>query len=175
MGSSDLKSGVVLSANPDGILAGTRCNARGVDLNRNYPTSNWSPDPVFYRNQEGGPQNIALSPGAHGASEPETLALIDLIKSMKLKLIISFHGYLGCIDDPQVSPIAKDIARRSGLDLVPDVGYATPGSFGSWCLEEHLPIITYEFPPIGIVELRNIHRPIISDILNGSYTDMLQE
>ena len=32
-------------ANPDGLMNGTRQNAAGVDLNRNFPCASWSPDP----------------------------------------------------------------------------------------------------------------------------------
>lgn len=171
--SQELKAAVILCANPDGLLAGTRCNARGVDLNRNYPTANWQADPVFYRNRPEDPQNIPLSPGTKSGSESETQALIALIKSSKPKLIVSFHGFISCIDDPQSSRVAHDIAERTNLELVPDVGYATPGSFGSWCAEEQIPIITYELPSLGIVETRKIHLPVLRDLMTGHYRSML--
>lgn len=169
----ELQSAVILAANPDGVLAGTRCNARGVDLNRNYPTENWSADPVYYRNRPDTPQNIALSPGAIAASESETRALIKLIQSLKPRLVVSIHGFLGCMDDPDASPIAKDFAIRSGMEMVPDVGYATPGSFGSWCKEQAIPIITYELPSQDITEMKAVHNPILKDLIIGHYNHML--
>jgi protein MpaA len=151
---NELTASVILSANPDGILAGTRCNARGVDLNRNFPAKNWSADPVYYRNRPGDTQNIALSPGETGGSEPETGSLISLIEAQNPKLIVSLHGFLACIDDP-------------------DVGYSTPGSFGSWCAEKRIPIITYEFPAINITELKRNHNPVLKDLMTGYYDSML--
>ena len=169
----ELKAHVVLSANPDGILNGTRCNANGVDLNRNFPAQNWSSEPVYYRNRKGGPQDIALSPGSKPGSEPETRAIMKLVKEVKPELIVSFHGFLGCIDDPEAGAIARDLAERTDMILVPDVGYSTPGSFGSWCAEQNIPIITYEIPDMAITELRDIHRPVIMDLLTGKYQHLL--
>ncbi|MCF7826109.1 MAG: murein tripeptide amidase MpaA [Candidatus Marinimicrobia bacterium] len=171
---SELKSAVILAANPDGVLAGTRCNSRGVDLNRNFPTENWSAEPVYYRNRPGSPQNIALSPGVTAGSEAETKALISLIKTLKPSLVVSIHGFLACIDDPDASPIAENIAGRSGMELVPDVGYSTPGSFGSWCKEQNIPIITYELPSMGMTELKRIHIPIFKDLITGHYHSLLK-
>ncbi len=165
----DLQASVILTANPDGVLTGTRCNARGVDLNRNFPAANWKTDPVYYRNRPEDPQNIALSPGSKGGSEPETQALIALIEANKPGLIVSLHGFLGCIDDPLSTDISVDIAKRTQMDLVPDVGYATPGSFGSWCAEQEIPIITYEFPSSPLVELKATHRPVLRDLMTGYY------
>lgn len=169
----ELSAAVILAANPDGVLSGTRCNARGVDLNRNYPTTNWSTDPVYYRNQPGMPQNIALSPGAKPGSESETLALMELIHKLQPELIVSIHGFLGCIDDPDATAVARDMAKRTQMELVPDVGYATPGSFGSWCKERNIPIITYELPTHDINRLKRDHGPIFKDLIIGQYDAML--
>lgn len=173
IGQNELHAAVILSMNPDGIVAGTRGNANGVDLNRNYPTENWKPEPVFYRNRPSAPQNISLSPGSTAGSEPETVALIKLMGELKPELVVSFHGFLACIDDPLSLNISQNIAKRTKMDLVSDVGYKTPGSFGTWCAEQDVPIITYELPSLGIVELRKQHSPVIVDLLTGEYDKLI--
>ena len=95
------------------------------------------------------------------------------MNDLKPDLVVSFHGFLACIDDPMSLDISKDIAGRTNMELVPDVGYKTPGSFGSWCAEQDIPIITYELPSLGIAELRQVHTPVIRDLLTGKYDSML--
>ena len=74
---------VVPVANPDGLINGTRQNAAGVDLNRNFPAATWRPDDSFTYppgiEQESrvieNRTNLS-SPGEHAGSEPETQALM---------------------------------------------------------------------------------------------------
>lgn len=165
--STHLKQAVILAANPDGLLRGTRGNAIGVDLNRNFPTENWSPDPVYYKTGKADPQDIALSPGERPASEPETQALLALLKELKPRAVVSLHAALACIDDAGASPLGRHLAAQTGLPLQPDVGYATPGSFGSWALEHQLNLVTYEFEAASPYDLKERHTPVLIDLLLG--------
>ena len=75
---------LVPDANPDGRAAGTRGNARGVDLNRNFP-HHWR--------RLGG----AFYSGPRPASEPETRALMRLIRRVRPTVTIWFHQHLNMV------------------------------------------------------------------------------
>lgn len=72
---------IVPTMNPDGDAAGRRQNARGVDLNRNWPTSGWQQTPRGSRYWSG------PKPG----SEPETKAMMAFLRRVKPDYIASIH------------------------------------------------------------------------------------
>ena len=158
---------VVLAANPDGLTRGTRGNARGVDLNRNFPTLDWKPDPVEHRSTLDDPRDVKLSPGSGPGSEPETRALVELIEELKPETVVALHAPLACIDDAKQGPLAHWIAERTGLPLVADVGYPTPGSFGTWGGEHDIGVVTYEFPLSTTDALVREHVPVLVELLAG--------
>ncbi|SLM63550.1 MULTISPECIES: murein tripeptide amidase MpaA [Dickeya] len=141
---------VILAVNPDGCQLGTRANAWGVDLNRNFPAANWQATETQYRWSEDTPvRDVQLGTGATPGCEPETEALCQLITQLSPPWVISFHEPLACIEDPLLSAPGAWLADAFALPLVRSVGYATPGSFGSWCADNALHCITAELPAIS--------------------------
>jgi protein MpaA len=165
--SGNLQAAVILCGNPDGMLRGTRGNARGVDLNRNFPTSNWSPDPVCYKTRANDARDIALSPGAERASEPETRALLSLLERLNPRAVVSLHAALACIDDAGGSPLGRHLAARCALPLLTEIGYPTPGSMGTWASEQRLTLVTWELEAASLYDLKDRHVPILIDLVTG--------
>jgi len=132
--------GILAEANPDGLAAGTRDNASGVDLNRNFPARNW-------RAGRG-------ARGPHGAtpgSEPETQAILrafDYLRPSRSMAIHSIGRGRHCNNyDGPAAPLAQRLARHNGYPARATMGYDTPGSFGSWAgVDRNVPTITLELP-----------------------------
>jgi protein MpaA len=156
---------VVLAANPDGLIRGTRGNARGVDLNRNFPSRDWQSKPITHRSTIEDTSDILLRPGERAGSEPETQALLALIDELRPEAVIALHAPLACIDDANASALGHRLAERTGLPLVRDVGYPTPGSFGSWGMDHGVPVVTYEFPLAATEVLMREHVPVLVELL----------
>ena len=165
----DLRAAVILCGNPDGMVRGTRGNARGVDLNRNFPTSNWRPDPVFYKSRANDARDIALSPGSEPASEPETRALISLLERLKPRAVVSLHSALACIDDSGASHLGRQLADRCALPFLTEIGYPTPGSMGTWAGEQGLNLVTLELEDASLYTLKDRHVPVLLDLMTGRF------
>lgn len=109
---------VVPSLNPDGVAANTRGNARGVDLNRNFPFD-WQP--------LGG---LEYS-GAHPLSEPESRTARRLILRVRPEITIWFHQPFDLVDRSGGDPtVERRFSQLVGLPLVRLRRY--PGSASSW-------------------------------------------
>ena len=142
-GLSDLSDRIVIMplVNPDGYEAGTRQNANGIDINRNFPTRDFGARP----------RKKKFFGGKVAASEPETQAIMGVVKEYKPRLIISLHASLACVNynGPCVR-IAKRISKATGLPVTGDIGYPCPGSMGTYYgIEGRVPVITLELPKDG--------------------------
>lgn len=165
----ELQAAVILCGNPDGLLRGTRGNANGVDLNRNFPTSNWRPERVFYKSRANDARDIALTPGVEPASEPETRALIALIERLQPRAVVSLHSALACVDDSGASHLGRQLADRCALPFLTEIGYPTPGSMGTWASERALNLVTLELEDASLYTLKDRHVPILIDLMTGRF------
>jgi len=130
---------VLRDLNPDGTAARRRVNARGLDLNRNWPSTNFDP---------------ADTGGAAPLSEPETRALAADLRAFRPNVVLVLHaatnGPFVNYDGPAAEFAASFVGAAGtsspGWYVRPDMGYATPGSLGSYLgVDQNIPILTIEF------------------------------
>ncbi len=112
---------VVPVLNPDGMAARTRGNARGVDLNRNFPAG-WRPLDALGSVEYSGPGPL---------SEPESRSAVDLIRRIRPTVGIWFHQNMAVVDDSEgPRDVEQRFARDVGLPLRALTDY--PGSITGW-------------------------------------------
>ena len=115
---------LVPSINPDGEAHHTRANAHQVDLNRNFP-QNWAP-----LGKPGDSQYAGTGP----ASEPETAAVVGLIRRVKPALTVWYHQDLNRIDvgGGRTGQVSRRYAELTGLPVEPVTGGTYTGTATQW-------------------------------------------
>lgn len=139
---SDAKLHIIRNMNPDGEARAHgvdgRVNDNGVDLNRNFPTSNWAAEwdrdgCWIYRPTTG---------GLYGGSEPETRTVIKFIVSHDITALISYHSaalgvFPGGVPWTEDSKrLSKALAKATGYPYPPvDTGCVYTGTLADWAVE----------------------------------------
>ncbi|MGB2875068.1 MAG: M14 family zinc carboxypeptidase [Gaiellaceae bacterium] len=138
---------LVPTVNPDGLAAGTRQNAHGVDLNRNWPVA-WVHNGVPWDGYYSGPRPM---------SEPESRAMRAFILRVRPALTIWYHQPLDVVygSDPHVA-VLKRYARLTGWPYrrLP----ALPGAATRW-ERQHFPggphfVVEFRAGPISAATAR---------------------
>ena len=127
--------------NPDGFLArpATRTNASGVDLNRNFPTTDWEREAALYWDQRTR-RDPRRWPGPAPLSEPESQFLHAQMQNFNPDLVVSIHAPYGVLDfdGPQTPPQKLGQLQLDRLGVF-------PGSLGNYGgLELDVPVVTIE-------------------------------
>lgn len=131
---------VLRDVNPDGSARRSRTNAHGIDLNRNWPASNFEPSATH---------------GTRPLSEPETRAAHATYLAFDPDLVVVFHstsrGPFVNFNPPDVDALAQTFADAAAATdarwtVVADMGYPTPGSLGTFSgIDRDVPTLTIEF------------------------------
>lgn len=128
---------VVPTANPDGVIAGTRDNARGVNINRNFPTDGWKTD---VNDTDGFKKGGA---GKKPLSEPESRALSSLTSQLMPRLVVSLHAVGSLVVGDPGGYSAKYAAKYANTVGYRDVtyedspfNYDTFGGYEDWAFSK---------------------------------------
>jgi predicted deacylase len=144
---ADVELDVLPIANPDGLAAGRRQFASGVDPNRNWGGGDWQPDAfdsnAVFRDGLGGPEPF---------SEPETRALADWVLSNKPAFIVNYHsagGFMFGARDGLAGDFSRVYAEASGYSWPAPGGrsplpYSASGSMNAWLRQVGIPSILVE-------------------------------
>jgi protein MpaA len=127
---------IIPNTNPDGFVVSSRTNANSVDLNRNFPTFDWTSGVYM-------PGNVFLEfgGGTSPLSEPESVALASYTRSLSPRVTLTFHATGRAVfanDAADSKPIADVYARESGFtsfnnaDSDTFFSYPTTGEYEDW-------------------------------------------
>ena len=192
----EFKNKVVLVAplvNPDSFFKAkpTRINARGVDVNRNFPTKDWMKDARKYWILKL-KKDKRRNPGTNAGSEPEVVFQMNLIKRYGPDKIISVHSPLTLLDyDGPEKVVESAIDGTKAQELLIQMSKDAsdykienypffPGSLGNWAGQErNIPTYTLELPTSDPAKSKDywklfqeaMHKAIIHNLKFSSQTD----
>lgn len=133
---------VIPLVNPDGFLAKTRNNGRGVDINRNLPTQKWEIE-AKERWKVIEKENPRRFPGEVANSESETKCILSQLDDFKPDFVISLHTPYGLLDFD--GPENINFALKSFKDMPWKRLGHYPGSLGRYMwAERNTPVLTIE-------------------------------
>lgn len=156
---------LLVSANPDGRVAGDRRNAHGFDLNRDLIT----------------------------ATQPETIALRDALIRTQPALLLDLHGYVnGTLVEPTTPPHGDnyefDLLVRHSYPLALDIEEAVEGlglGTGDGVRPVQIPLRDWDqgwdgWPPIFVPQYAALHGAVAQTIevplrVNGSSYELPEE
>lgn len=119
----------ISTLNPDGLAGGTRFNADGIDLNRNFATANWNST----AHEPSG--LVSGAGGLHPFSEPETRAMREFLLTHHIVASIFYHlPWGGLYAEPHSVAFAQQLGQASGYSVhVPgDTPYPLTGTAHAW-------------------------------------------
>lgn len=132
---------VIPVLNPDGYRNSTRVNSHAVDLNRNYPSLDWTKET----------KKEKYNPGPEALSEPENKFFIRLMDKFKPGLTLSFHSWKPLLNfNGDIEDVANYLSSHNEYETADDVGYPTPGSLGAFIPEKYNSgVLTFECPVLN--------------------------
>lgn len=127
---------VIPVVSPDGVASRSRLNARGVDLNRNFPAADWK---TMVTSPES--PNPTPAGGPHPLSEPESSAVAAYIRQVRPRMVFSFHSSAAVVEANEAGDsvaVALTYASKARYRAVPKsqsasvFKYDTTGAMEDW-------------------------------------------
>lgn len=146
--------------NYEGVIFKTRGNGNGVDLNRNLPTKDWSPEIKTPR----------YHPGSSPGSEKENQGLIGYLEKKKPVFVLSLHSWHPILNvNGDCRKVAEILSQKTNYKIDDSIGYPTPGCLGTFAgLERNLPTLTYEIERgLSAEKIIEVHVPAILESLKA--------
>lgn len=150
---------VIPSCNPDGLAEGAtnngfgRCNAEGIDLNRDFDASH-----VAYTSG----RNYTLEP----FSAVETRAMRDLVQACHPNVVIDFHGWENCTIGS--GDLAEVFSLHVGLNHKKELTDSAHGYFSYWAQLQGAEALLVEFKNSGNLVRQNV-ADAVKEIVKNNY------